>query len=1340
MADENKPTPQQSQEAVQLDSFTSLQQPTESDQAGSASTAEVRADAVVTQPNTNAPEGPSFYLPNTDLTNAPPVQTGDSTVSETETEDNARPSNIENVEDALAGEGLLTVTVADTPETQAASSESGEGNRSPDVMNSSSGPSAQGPTNTPRAGTTQARAEVPLDGTEPAVVNEPAPVIESVTPVAATQPIELTVVPQVTEAVVTEPIAPEVATPPVTEEIVVPGSVASLSSAAVALTESNAPLSTSGTLVVTDADATAATVVAQTDTAGTYGKFSIGTDGAWTYTTNDAVNQLNANQVVTETFTVATSDGGTASVTVNITGTNDAPVAVDDSITVVEDTTSGALNLLGNDTDVEGTAGLSVVSIGGTTLTPGSAQSIAVSNGMVNVSAEGVITFTPAANYNGPVSFDYIVSDGSAAQDTATVNIMVTAVDDASVMVADTNTVNEDNAAMGNVLSNDGDVDNALSVTSFTVGSTTVTAGSPLVMANVGTLTIGSNGAYTFTPVANWNGTVPQVTYTTNTGSTSTLSIAVTPVDDASVITGTITGSVIESSAISLGTPVATGSLFITDVDSVTTFTAVPALSPSLGGYGTYEVSSNGTWTYTVNNNNSAVNALNTGQTLTDTFVVSTSDGTQKTVSVTINGSSPDATTGADTIVGTSGADFIDGGTGGDTLTGQGGSDVFVVSQNISFGSNINSGSISDFDIVTDFNPNVDQIKLPFNVVVATNTSAPTIGNPSTFRVSGSNVISAHSISGGDVTFYSVKSGPKGSTVFTEVVMNSASDVAAGVQYLSRNDIGSAGTTVSFDTGLLASGSLFKNYIYQQSADGVPNGAATLVEIHVANPYTISATSNSQFITPIALDLNQDGVTYIDRSQGVTYDYANDGSAVSTAWVESSDGLLAVQTDDGKLNVVFSTQEGETDLEGLAKVYDTNKDGVFDSKDENFDKFGVWQDANSDGVVQSGEFKTLDEAGIVSLSLESSGEQFVAANGDVIVYGQSSFTTKDGVTHILEDAGFATTTGSQMIGTVSNTEPALIATVAATTEGQESLLGYSVVATLENTDAKVGDEISLVINDGAITISHTLTAEDLANRRYEFRMSDQVIVTDVTNVVGVNLGSAGSAISSYANPVSVPYTLLAPAAYVEAPVLEDSSRSATESVSQPLQFSVLVSEILVESEAGKTAVNPEEFVVSHGTVSSVTMVNHTHVTLEVISDGRSPLTEVTLEVPQPEAPALESLPALSELSDESTVMTQPLDTADFMLLELGGVTYVIDTANTNTGEVSATDDYALTNSLSSPLVAGSWTEVVAGTEPMVEPIEPVEPANPLTDTSSPPMINTEVLDDPRLTDNGSWTP
>src|SRR2546427_532817 len=45
-----------------------------------------------------------------------------------------------------------------------------------------------------------------------------------------------------------------------------------------------------------------------------------------------------------------------------------------------------------------------------------------------------------------------------------------------------------------------------------------------------------------------------------------------------------------------------------------------------------------GVWTYTVNNNNATVQGLNVGGTLTDTFTVTTVDGTQQLVTITING------------------------------------------------------------------------------------------------------------------------------------------------------------------------------------------------------------------------------------------------------------------------------------------------------------------------------------------------------------------------------------------------------------------------------------------------------------------------------------------------------------------------------------------------------------------------------------------------------------------------------------------------------------------------------------------------------------------------------
>ncbi|PMY59422.1 hypothetical protein C1Y32_32160, partial [Pseudomonas sp. FW126-L8] len=84
-------------------------------------------------------------------------------------------------------------------------------------------------------------------------------------------------------------------------------------------------------------------------------------------------------------------------------------------------------------------------------------------------------------------------------------------------------------------------VDGDVSVVNFTVGGTQYQAGSTATIANVGTLVIGTNGAYTFTPATNYNGTVPTVSYTVTDGSgsnvTSTLNISVTPVDDPSVLT-----------------------------------------------------------------------------------------------------------------------------------------------------------------------------------------------------------------------------------------------------------------------------------------------------------------------------------------------------------------------------------------------------------------------------------------------------------------------------------------------------------------------------------------------------------------------------------------------------------------------------------------------------------------------------------------------------------------------------------------------------------------------------------------------------------------------------------
>jgi VCBS repeat-containing protein len=102
--------------------------------------------------------------------------------------------------------------------------------------------------------------------------------------------------------------------------------------------DSDAIQSTGGTLVLADADATDATIVAQAGVAGALGVFAIDAAGVWTYTMNtNAGNQLDAGQVATEEFSVTTTDGGSDMVTVTILGRNDAAIITVTDGAVTED-------------------------------------------------------------------------------------------------------------------------------------------------------------------------------------------------------------------------------------------------------------------------------------------------------------------------------------------------------------------------------------------------------------------------------------------------------------------------------------------------------------------------------------------------------------------------------------------------------------------------------------------------------------------------------------------------------------------------------------------------------------------------------------------------------------------------------------------------------------------------------------------------------------------------------------------------------------------------------------------------------------------------------------------
>jgi VCBS repeat-containing protein len=123
--------------------------------------------------------------------------------------------------------------------------------------------------------------------------------------------------------------------------------------------------------------------------------------------------------------------------------------------------------------------------------------------------------------------------------------------------------------------------------------------------------------------------------------------------DDPAIISGDTHGYVVEAGGVhnaAHGVPTATGLLTDTDVDDPSnTFMAVTHPQTSDHGYGSFTMTVDGHWTYTLDNGNCAVQALNVGQTLADTFVVKTVDGTAQTVTITIEGSNDAAIICGDT-------------------------------------------------------------------------------------------------------------------------------------------------------------------------------------------------------------------------------------------------------------------------------------------------------------------------------------------------------------------------------------------------------------------------------------------------------------------------------------------------------------------------------------------------------------------------------------------------------------------------------------------------------------------------------------------------------------------
>jgi len=209
----------------------------------------------------------------------------------------------------------------------------------------------------------------------------------------------------------------------------------------------------------TDIDTSDILTVIGTDDSGSLGSVSL-TEGQVTYDPNGAFETLAVGESTTDVFTYTISDGNggtdSASVTMTVTGVNDAPTALDDTDLAQEDGPAITVDVLANDLDIDASDTLTVIGVSG----EGTIGSVSLSEGEVSYDPNGQFEFL-AIGESATDTFTYLISDGNGGTDSATVTVTIAGANDAPDALDDVVLVHEDDTAtiLGGLLTNDTDVD-----------------------------------------------------------------------------------------------------------------------------------------------------------------------------------------------------------------------------------------------------------------------------------------------------------------------------------------------------------------------------------------------------------------------------------------------------------------------------------------------------------------------------------------------------------------------------------------------------------------------------------------------------------------------------------------------------------------------------------------------------------------------------------------------------------------------------------------------------------------------------------------------------------------
>nr|MDJ0630938.1 hypothetical protein [Rhodobacter sp.] len=162
-----------------------------------------------------------------------------------------------------------------------------------------------------------------------------------------------------------------------------------------------------------------------------------------------------------------------------------------------------------------------------------------------------------------------------------------------------------------------------------------------------------------------------------------------------------------------------------------------------------------------------------------------------------------------------------------------------------------------------------------------------------------------------------------------------------------------------------------------------------------------------RLIDPIVLDLDGNGIELVSRADSnVYFDMDGDGIKELTGWLSPTDGLLAIDENGNGTIDDINELIGDLGQSGFGELasYDLNNDDVINSNDAIWSQLRVWIDADSDGLTDAGELRTLSSLNIRSIDLNFTEVNFVAEGNQI--HEQSVFEYTDGTTGLAADIWF----------------------------------------------------------------------------------------------------------------------------------------------------------------------------------------------------------------------------------------------------------------------------------------------------------------------------------------------